>query len=76
MAVDLAPVRHRRETVREQNLRMEYAALRHDAITHCDFVEPRLDALYPVAIELGPREEQLVGSCLYSVDRLRKQATR
>ncbi len=75
MAVDLAPVRHRRETVREQNLRMELDAMRHDALEHCAFVEPRLDALYPVAICLGPREEQLVGGCLYSVARLRKQAT-
>jgi hypothetical protein len=55
--------------------RIELAALRHDAIAHCDFVEPRLDMLYPIAIELDPRAEQLVGGCLYSVARLRRQAT-
>lgn len=54
---------------------IELSALRHDALAHCDYVEPRLDALYPVAIELDPRAEQLVAGCLNSVARLRKRAT-
>lgn len=74
MAVDLAPVRHRRETVREQNLRMELEVLRGDVREHCQFVAPRLDMLYQNAISLGPRGEQVVAGCMYSVDRLSKRA--
>lgn len=62
-------------TAREwDELRIDYAALRDAAIEHCDFTEPRLDALYPVAIELGVVAEQLVAGALHSLRRLRNRA--
>lgn len=61
--------------MREQNLRMDLDTIRREATAHCDFIEPRLDALYPVAIEIDPRAEQLVGACLYSVASLRRKVT-
>lgn len=74
MAVDLAPVRHRRPTVREQNLGMELSALRAEAIATADYVVPRLDFLVPVSIELGHPADQLLMGCLDRVVRLRKRA--
>lgn len=54
--------------------RLDLAGLRHDAITACDYLEPRLSWMHPVSIELGPQVEQTVAGCLFAVSRLRKQA--
>lgn len=63
-------------TAREwDETRIELDALRHDAIEHCDYAEPRLSWMHPVAVELGPQVEQVVAGVLYSLARLRKRAS-
>jgi hypothetical protein len=75
VAVDLAPIRHRPETVREQDLRMELVERQRDAVTFCDRVERRLGALYVAAVEMGPSAEQLCVGALHDVQRYRTRAT-
>jgi hypothetical protein len=55
-------------------LRIDLATLRADAIATCDYVEPRLDWMVPVSIELGPTAYQVVIGCLHSIGRLRRRA--
>jgi hypothetical protein len=65
-------------TVEERVLdetRIELAALRHDAVATADYLEPRLDWMLPVSIELGPAVYQVVLGCLNQVARLRRRAT-
>jgi hypothetical protein len=76
MAVDLMPIRHRRETVREQNLRLELAEQRRDAIALCDEIEPRLNQLYVATIAIGPAAEQLCIKALYEIKRYRTRNER
>lgn len=56
--------------------RIEFDALRQAALEHCDYAEPRLDFLHPIAIELGPVAEQIVAGTLHSLARLRVRATK
>lgn len=75
MAVDLSrPSRHRAETPREQDLRLELTALRADVRDYCSFLEPRLSALLPMCIELGPRAYQLVAGSSRLVSSLKARA--
>lgn len=74
MAVAAPPIR-RRPTVAEQNLRMELSALQDAALEACDYLEPRLSWMEPVAIELGPTVHQVVLGCLGHVGRLRRRAS-
>lgn len=76
MAVDVAPVRHRAETVREQDLRMELLAFRHDALSLCDSLEPRLTRLHGATIHLGPVAEQLCAGALHEVKSYRTRNER
>jgi hypothetical protein len=71
MAVDFAPVRHRPETVREQNLRIELAEARRDAIALCDALQPRLKRLHGVCALISPTAEQLAAGAVYDVQRYR-----
>lgn len=74
MVVDvLAPARHRPETLREQNLRIELTTLTREVVAYCDRIKPRLDALEPAAIELGPLAHQLVAGALHDVAALRRK---
>jgi hypothetical protein len=74
MVVDVSrPVRHRPETLREQNLRMEVASRQQEAIDLCDRLEPRLIRLYAATVLLGVVAEQLCAGALHDVRRYRER---
>jgi hypothetical protein len=56
-------------------LTIELSALRHEAIDAADYLEPRIEWMVPVAVELGPSVYQTVIGCLHRIGRLRKRAT-
>lgn len=74
MTTALRPVRHRPETLREETLRMELTALRQDVRTYCEFLEPRISALLPMSVELGPTAYQLVAGSARLVSSLKERA--
>jgi hypothetical protein len=77
MVVDLErPARHRPETLREQNLRIELVEHRRDALALCDHLEPRLRRLHGATVHLGPEAEQLAAGALYHVRRYRTRNDR
>ena len=77
MSVDLArPARHRAETVREQDLRMELMAARQDAVAFCNRLEPRLSRLHGASVHLGPLAEQLAAGAIHDVRRYRARNER
>jgi hypothetical protein len=70
------PYRHRQETLRESNLRMEFSVLRGDVSNACERLERVFKALEPAAVEIGPPAYQLVLGGRYEVDKLRRRAGR
>lgn len=76
MAIAEPPVRHRAETVQEQNLRMELTVLRGDVRDYCDFLQPRLERLEVASYEIGPEAHQLVIGSQRLVASLRQRVDR
>lgn len=72
MAVEtVRAIRHRPETLREQNLRLELAEAHRDAIAFCDRVEPSLHRLHGATVHIGPLAEQLAAKAIFEVRRYR-----
>jgi hypothetical protein len=70
---DLSEYRHRRETLRETNQRMELQARRDETLALLDDVAPHLRRLYLVAQEVGPSAMHSVAVIDHRLRRLRAQ---
>jgi hypothetical protein len=69
------PVRHRRESEVEQNLRIELNNLRSDVYGGCALLEARLNDLAPAAHHLSPRAHQTVTGSLRIVHALQRRVS-
>lgn len=73
-AIDLSEYRHRRETMREQNLRLEVSALA-DSIAEFDRrTKPHRQRMFLVAQECGPMAMASWNAIEYGIGRLMAQA--
>lgn len=67
---DLQAYRHRRETKREQDLRLELEAVAEDVQTALGRIEPHMARLWIVARELGPQTMHAWNAVAYEQQRI------
>lgn len=67
---DLESYRHRRETIREQNLRLEVTALAQAVADFTAKTEPHRRRLFSVAAEIGPQAMHSWSAVEYELRRL------